>query len=428
MCTGLGACVVPLLTVQNKVSTDDMAFQVNSERCPAGATDYSMLGASYWAYVTNDILRVHGMCSYGDWFKYQTTIAQCSPQDQGSYWLVDPKQCHYVDLTGQAPNTTHWWEPSAVRPNVLYMHPMNCDRDYERLRLYNASAPLKSCAPVTASVKSPVAGALPLEFDTYAKMHVDMPDGSVRVPIAKMPFQSDPRYGFLGIGAVSSDSAIGSGFFLPCSNLDQCTASPFFVNGQQVQQRHYLAGPTGPLGNYSQGDVFVCGVMGFQAGDGCSLDYAVAQLYNFLCVSTASAASCQPLVPNLDLLCSNVLATYPAGYANVVSNVEALNALFYGITTPLDVASYLSTVDCMQDLYTFMSAQPYQNFYYVMDFVLHEFPFAWFYQCMVLSPTAVDPTSRVAQDCPAFADRAAFTIEAYTPRSTKGDDAITMLR
>ena len=426
MCTGLGACVVPLLTVQNAVSTDDMAFQVNSERCPQGSTNYSMLGASYWAYVTNDILRVHGMCSYGDWYKYQTTIAQCSPEDQGSYWLIDPKQCHIIDFTGNSPNTTHWWDPSAVRPNVLYMHPTNCDRDYERLHLAGTSSPLQSCAPVTASVRSPIDGSMPLTFDTYAKMHTDTPAGP-RVPIAKMPYVNDPKYGFLGIGAVASDGAIGSNFFQSCSTLDQCTASPFTVNGQEIAQRQYLSSPSASMTNYSQGDVFVCGVMGFQANGGCNLDLAISQLYNFFCVSD-TPSSCRPLVPNLGLLCSNVLRVYTAGYTNVVANVAALNALFYAIPTPPDVPTYLATVDCMQDLHSFVSAQPYKNFYYVLDFVLYEFPFAWYYQCMVMSPTVIDKTSRVSQDCQAFVDRAAFTIDGYTPRSTNGDDAMTMLR
>ena len=429
MCTGLGECVTPLLTVLNSVSTDDMAFQVNAERCPASSTNYSMLGASYWAYVTNDVLRLHGQCSYGDWYKYQTMISQCNPQDEGAYWLIDPTLCHLIDLTGQAPNSTHWWEPSAVRPNVMFMHPTNCDRDYERLQLTGGGAPLQSCAPTAATVRSPVAGNLPLTFDSYAKTHRDTPAGP-RIPIAKMPFQSDPSFGFLGIGPVASSDSIED-VFVFCSTLDQCTVSPFTVNGQPAT-RQYLpwnqpSPPSTALANFSQGDVFVCGVMGYQSAAGCTLDLAVSQLYTFYCLSAASK-KCTRLVSNLALLCNNVQTTYAAGYANVVANVAALNALFYAVTTPPDVPTYLSTVDCMEDMYAFMSAQPYRNFYYVLDFVLYEFPFAWFYQCMVMSPITIDTTSHVAQDCSAFTDRAAFTIDAYTPRSTGGDDAMTMLR
>ena len=67
-CNGLGQCVVPVLSVQNKVDDDGFAFQVQANgACPASGANFSLLGASYWGYLTTDILRLHGMCSYGDW-------------------------------------------------------------------------------------------------------------------------------------------------------------------------------------------------------------------------------------------------------------------------------------------------------------------------------------------------------------------------
>ena len=44
-----------------------------------------------------------------------------------------------------------------------------------------------------------------------------------------------------------------------------------------------------------------------------------------------------------------------------------------------------------------MGAQLYSNFYYTLDFAVYEFPFTWFYQCMVMTESAVDPTSRFSQ-------------------------------
>ena len=88
---------------------------------------------------------------------------------------------------------------------------------------------------------------------------------------------------------------------------------------------------------------------------------------------------------------------YSAGYANVALNVGALNAFYRAIPPPYDKDSYLLTVDCMLELRAYMGAQLYSNFYYTLDFAVYEFPFTWFYQCMVMTESAVDPTSRFSQ-------------------------------
>ena len=432
MCTGLGECVTPVLTVQNKVQDTDFAFQVNANngQCPAGSSNHSMLGASYWAYVTSDVLRLHGMCSYGDWYKYQTTLQRCNPVDKGDHWEIDPTQCYYIDLEAQTTNASHWWEYTASHPTVMYMHPSNCDRDYERLKGF------QSCAPAAASLR--LAGqdiTASMAYDRYAKMHMGSSpgQGGVRVPIAKMPFSSDPKFGFLGIPGIRAESDISSPFFEPCSNIDQCTPSPFTVLGAPAKRRLLQWGTWTPV-DYTDNDAFKCGVMGYAEADHCRLDMAVLQLYRFLCVEPAGTnGRCARLIgADLTVLCSAVAETYSAGYGGVAANVLALNDILYAVPSPYDLESYLDTTDCMADLWGYMNApgQLYSQPYLVMDFALFEMSFDWYYQCIVMTPTRVDTSSgaRQVQDCQAYLHRDIYAIENYKPRSSTGDDAMTMLK
>lgn len=427
MCTGLGACVKPVLTLQNKVSQDDFAFQVNAKNqtCPKDSRPFSLLGASYWAYVTNDVLRVHGMCSYGDWYKYQMTLLNCQPVDGGDYWGVDPTKCQYLELDSQVLNVTRWWERTGSRPQIMYMHPSNCDKDYERLDDF------MQCAPQKASIKASGKDlSQQIVFDEYTKMHMgDTPaKGGVTIPLAKMPFASDKTLGFLGIDSIKTDKDL-VGAFQSCSNLNQCTPPPFTSNGKKVLNRKRMDWGSKTQSNYTDDDVFKCGVFGYISGDQCVLDLSVLQIYAFLCRTPGQNTGCTSLVPNIVSMCDEVSPTYPAGYAGVASNVKALNALLYAIPPPVDLESYLDTTGCMQDLYTFMnSSQLYPNPYLVMDFVLYEIPFDWFYQCMVMTQNEIDTKARYNQDCRAYKNRESFGFDSYTPKTSVGDDAMTMLR
>ena len=238
-----------------------------------------MLGASNWAYVTNDVLRVHGLCSYGDWYNYQNTIKNCPKTDMGTYWAVDPTKCFYIDLASQSANTTRWWTASSDRPDVLFMHTTTCDRDYERVALDGLGV-LSGCAPVTATV-SQSGVELPLVYDQYAKMHngTNPTGGPVSVPIAKMPQAKDAEFGFLGLSGIKTQNDAANVFF-PCSTLDQCSASPFTINGNAAVRRTVRA--DGTAANHSDNDVFTCGVMGYQSNGQCHVDLGVAQLYSRL--------------------------------------------------------------------------------------------------------------------------------------------------
>ena len=263
-----------------------------------------MLGASNWAYVTNDVLRVHGLCSYGDWYNYQNTIKNCPKTDMGTYWAVDPTKCFYIDLASQSPNTTRWWTASSDRPDVLFMHTTTCDRDYERVALDGLGV-LSSCAPVSATLIQSGA-SLPLEYDQYAKMHngTNPSGGPVSVPIAKMPQASDPEFGFLGLTGIKTQNDVADVFF-PCSTLDQCSASPFTIDGDAAGRQTVQT--DGAVTNHSDNDVFTCGVMGYQSNGQCHVDLGVAQLYKFYCVD-AAARSCLSVAQGIDALCNAVQA------------------------------------------------------------------------------------------------------------------------
>lgn len=429
MCTGLGDCVPPILTVQNKVPNDDFAFQLNAktDSCPENSRNFSMLGASYWAYVTNDVLRVHGMCSYGDWYKYQLTLENCAvPGKNDDYLEVDPTNCKMINLDSQVVNATNWWEKSAVRPQLMFMHPSNCDRDYERLKGFT------QCAPITAKLHSPAAqGDLEINFDTYSKMHIGetpLSKDGVRIPIAKMPSFTDSKYGFLGVDGIQNDDNLNN-FFQSCANIDQCTAPPFTVLGIP-SSRNMFRLSTWNATNYSVDNVFQCGVMGYVENNLCRLDLSVLQFYRFMCIENEINSKCTKLTQDLRLLCDAVTQEYSAGYSGVMQNMNALNDLFYAIPQPQDLESYLDTTDCMVDLFTFMNdrRQLYSNFYWVLDFVLYEFPFDWFYQCIVMGGVTIDSTSRYNQDCSAFKNKDRYSIAGYTPSSSTGDSPLTMLR
>ena len=95
--------------------------------------------------------------------------------------------------------------------------------------------------------------------------------------------------------------------------------------------------------------------------------------------------ACQSLIPNIALLCSAISETYPPGDSSVMANVDALISLFYAFPEFTDFTGYLSIVDCMQVIHSDISAQVQAingsvstGFYYPLEFVLFEFPFAWY--------------------------------------------------
>ena len=422
MCNGLGKCVVPTVAVINEVEDDDFAFQAFGQTCPAGSSPYSLLGGSFWGYVANDVLRAHGQCSYGDWFRYLETIRVCKPVDGGTYWELDPTTCKYIDFDANLANQSYWWAPEGQRPNYLYMHPHNCDRDYERLSGFVGCSPRLGATVRRARVN------LALEFDQFVKVHsgVSPGQGGVRVRLAKMPHSIDGKYGFLGLSQTFQDDGDVQSIFAPCSSIDQCTAPPFTHRGQRALR---LVTIEGRNATYTDNDVFRCGAFGFLLGATCHLDLGVLPLYRVMCYDDRlSRTRCGGLVEGLSGLCEAVQEEYVPGFDAVASNTDALNALLLSFPTPGNLADYLDTMDCMVDLFEHMSAsKPYTSFYYLYNFALFEVPFDWFYQCLVMATFTINPTNRAPQDCPAFQFRDKYSVTEYTPRTVGGDSGLHFL-
>jgi len=224
-CTGLGKCVTPTISVLNRALEDDMSFKTFSRVCPA--VNYSMLGGSHWGYVSADILRVHGMCSYGDSYKYRKMIEKCNLVDRGDYWDVNPLTCNYIDLESRSTNASRWWEPGSPRPNIMFMRPTQCDMDYERLQGFTGCSPSSSDAYINDN-----RGQTSVQFDTFYKTHKGLSYLDATMPVAKMVSRMDPKYGFLGLDFQLKNDVELSGLFASCSALDQCYTSPFTQNFQ----------------------------------------------------------------------------------------------------------------------------------------------------------------------------------------------------
>ena len=388
MCDGVGSCVHPTIVVANMVSTNDMTFQLYANQtCGNSGTEYSMSGGSYYSYVGQDLLRMHGMCSYGDWFRYTQVTQKCAVSQDDTSFTVDPTSCQFFDLyqPSNVQNLTYWWDAHQPAPTVMAMRPTNCDRDYERLQGFPACAPLPGVSTYptptgTANILSSSGTTGYIQYDQYARMYSDTSRSSIKM--AKMPFSNASKFGFLGLGPI----ATLQGSFESCSVVSQCYPAPFTVNG--LPATRFIT----KLQQYPDNDAFTCGVIGYLNGSQCQLDDTVFPLYRVLCRHTNQAYvdTCQILVPNVGLLCSAISEYYPPGNDNILANVDALVALFYAFQTVSTLPDYLSLVSCMQLVYSDITAlaqatnKTSLGLYYPLEFVLFEFPFAWYYQCMAL--------------------------------------------
>lgn len=170
MCSGVGTCVEAVIAVQNRLilSDEKVSFSLATNGdCQGETREYSLLGASFWGNTGQDLLRVHGMCSFEDWFKYTQIYAKaaCSIQadDDPDSLDLDPSKCPMANMDIPTMNQSKWWSATESRPELMYLRPTNCDKDYERLEGF------KQCAPVegTASLLFPESSRKAYDFDRY---------------------------------------------------------------------------------------------------------------------------------------------------------------------------------------------------------------------------------------------------------------------
>ena len=442
MCSGVGKCEQPTVVVDNQLPVEPdnntVSFTLavgpggdGTMMCGTGARAFSLVGGSYWGNTGQDLLRVHGMCSFEDWFKYTSYYAgECGAQQADGTLRVDPKTCSILKLSEQQLlNQSLWWPEGNKRPELMFLRPTNCDRDYERLRNFTLCAPLPS-GGARLRFRDDTQAA-PVDFDRFVRLHSDA-DGSVR--LAGMPERNDTQFGVLGLaGAVTRDAQVygvaPEHAFLPCSLVRQCFAPPFTVNGA-VSNRTFVD-PSAPSRRqpYNAANVFKCGVFGLEGSRGCQLDTEVLPLYTALCrpESSGGIPQCQRLVEAR--LCENIRAQYQPTNADRTSNREGLRDLFYAFPAFATVEAYMDLVDCMQRLHaTLAPPRPSKGLYYPMMYVLKEVPFDWYFQCVVMGGLRVNEAAWQPQDCVAYKERAIHTLEAYTSINGAGDSLLTYLR
>lgn len=425
MCSGIGTCLPLRISVQNMADLQNYTFQTytKSQTCGAKSQSFSLLGGSYWGYVTNDVLRAHGLCSYADWYKHTQMFSTCTLTETPTYFELNPLTCKLQDLDSIDRDSTLWWNPQSARPDMMYVHPTNCDRDYERLSGFQACAPQK----LDNNLRNTQTGRFSqVQYEQYVR--TTTPDKKVR--LAKMPLRSDAKYGYIGLSSVTTDTQFNSLNFAACSSIKQCFPLDFTHQRAKVTRMR-----TGTVAStsiaYNHDHTFQCGAIGYISNQQCVLDQDVLPLYKFLCVEPDSArTACSSTVfPSRALLCSGVTNSYPAGFTYVQDNVEALRAMFYAFATPTTTTQYLYMTKCMLSFYTYLQNRPlYRSLYYPFEFSLFEIPFDWFFQCFAMSDTKINHISRAPQDCLAYQRKDIYTKDNYEPTSTTGEDPMTFLR
>lgn len=462
MCSGVGKCVQPVLVVQNRLEGDDnnvsLGFMVGGSNgtaeddsvCGTGSRAYSLVGASYWGNTGADLLRVHGMCSFEDWFKYtdyygkSRTAGGCAaPQTDGTL-RVDPKQCNILNLNQvQGGNQSRWWPYGARRPELMYLRPTNCDRDYERVQGFTQCTPDVGTAAIRFQGNTLSSAT---EYDMFVRLHTT--DGGLL--LADMPEHNDTEFGGLGLGGViarATDLLLDRDVhpFTPCALLGQCFGPSFTVNGV-VRNRTFLSEPSYQRERYDDTTVFKCGVFGLEDSGrlGCRLDTEVLPLYRALCLSDGDGGirQCKNLATafnggstgGVTHLCENIRRMYQPTNLDRTTNLDNLKELFYAFPSFNSVDEYLSITECMGLLHADISTRARsfgvsKGLYFPLMFVLKEMPFDWFYQCIVMAGRRVNEETWRNQDCVAYTEKSKHSRENYQSVSSTGGDSIgTYLR
>jgi hypothetical protein len=439
MCTGVGTCETPVLAVQNRLdSTNDsiaLGMAAQGESCGEASRVYSLMQGSYWGNTGQDVLRAHGMCSFEDWFKYTHayTAPECStPQDDGTL-LADPERCKLVDLELLDANLSHWWPAGNRRPELMFVRPTVCDRDYERLQGFSQCAPVQGRASLLS--RTGVWLRTDFEYDQFVRLHNSTASRLIR--LAVMPEINSTRSGFLGMqGAVLEDLVdLHANPFVACGGVGQCYPPRFTVNGTLTARRVQTL--AGTWANYSAQDGFICGAFGLRSAMGCVLDVDRFPLYRALCLDKVPECRVfdSGVVSAFTRACASIPATYQASNQDRAAVLQGLRDLFHLFPLFDTVGGYLQLTGCMSTLHTAMSARAVSSggvlstgLYFPFMFALYEVPFDWFYQCVIMSGTQIQVGLHTPQTCQAYATRASHDPAQYQSVFTAGDSFQTYLQ
>jgi hypothetical protein len=366
MCSGVGTCEPAVLAVQNRLgeSGDDISFSMAAAGGGCGDSSqsrpFTLIGASYWANTDQDLLRAHGMCSFEDWFKYTQSYSQpgCATLQGDGTLLANPSQCTVVDLEQIATNQTRWWPPGKNRPELMYLRPTKCDRDYERLQGFAQCAPVSGGSTFLLQDDEKLTNQL--QYDRFVRLH----ESRTSLRMAVMPERGALSTGFLGMGgAVASIDDLQDtkepGPFVSCASVGQCYPSDFYVNGvNRKTNRSYFDDKALVWRQYPVRTPFVCGIFGLEApsGLGCELDVHVLPLYRFLCLEPV--ASCLALDElGIQRHCSSITREYQPSMQDRDRVLRGLRGLFELFPTFRTLQSYLDITTCATDLHAAITAR-----------------------------------------------------------------------
>ena len=439
MCTGVGTCTTPMLTVQNRLeSADDsiaLGMAARGETCGEDSRKFSLLQSSYWGNTGQDVLRAHGMCSFEDWFKYTYAYAQpeCSTPQGDDTLLADPARCKLMDLEQLDANLSRWWPAGNRRPEIMFLRPTVCDRDYERLQGFTQCAPLQGRASLLSKTGEWLRTSF--EYDQFVRLHNSTDSRFIR--LAKMPEMNSTRAGFLGMrGAVREDLAdLRTNPFVACGGVGQCYPPRFTVNGTQVARR--VKSAAGAWINYTAQDGFICGAFGLRTTTGCVLDTDRFPLYRALCLD--KLPECRSFdaaaTSTISRACASISAVYQASNQDRGAVLQGLRDLFHSLPLFSSLDGYLQLTGCVSALYATMSQRALASdgalstsLYFPFMFALYEVPFDWFYQCVVMSGVRIQATLHTQQNCQAYATRSNHDPVQYQSVFTAGDSLQTYLQ
>ena len=409
LCSGVGTCVQGYVVILNTLN-GTMEAPVFSEQCDETTSNsYPTDGSSPWEYVP-DWLVGHGMCSNKNWFMYMLNYLNLQSQGTctGTSCAVDARR---VTLRG---NGTLWWPESMSEPQIFALKPTLCDRDYEHMKGPNGIA-MKGCAPKNTLLENVISDAFSdLSDIEYARLFRNY--DARKTSLRQMPFVTENKTGFLGYPQSALTSGGSSTNIINCEKYQNCYAYPFTVNGVEKSPRLIRKTDTGPTSPYVNDDIFRCGVAAYYDASStqCKLDPLVLPLYRSLCKTPAvlqmctcstpvnDGVGCKPVVDaqKIQSLCDNVLETFPAGYAAIMSNTNYLQELFnVFVQSDGSLASHVSGVECFEAIYSNMQlpgtygATQVAGVYYPFSFALYEIPLAWVYQCMRIGGLSINPTN-----------------------------------
>lgn len=434
MCSGLGTCETPVLAVQNRLVEENMTLSLAAHGeagCGTSGRAFSLLQASYWGNTGKDVLRAHGMCSFEDWFKYTSAYSKsgCSRDAGDGTLMVDATACAFLDLQLPSTNQTKWWPTGNLRPEIMYVRPTICDRDYERLKNFTQCAPSAG----TMLYNDIRLKGTTLQFDQYVRLTDNVASRSVR--LARMPEMNNSRTGFLGMaGSLSSLDELAKQPFVECGTIGQCYPAKFTLNGVTAQRTLPAAG--GTWTNYSNKDAFTCGVFGIQTDSGCALEPTRFPLYGHLCLNPSSCALVNADTRTaISRACTSIPSTYQASYQDRTAVLDGLRALFYVFPQFQTLEQYLGITGCMSELYASINSAALssggrvsRSLYFPFMFAMQELPFDWYYQCVVMSGLRIDVTSHASQSCQAYATRVDHLVDNYRSFSSAGDSFQTYLQ